>query len=290
VSAGQVSTLATVRSLDFTKAHGTGNDFVVLADLDDELELDDALVRALCDRRHGVGGDGVLRITAGRDGAHVTMDYRNADGTVSEMCGNGVRVVAKHAVDHQLATPDGDTLRVATLRGVLPVTIVRDAHGHVTEAEVDLGPTIVGELLAPIEVDGHEVAITTVSIGNPHVVILVEDVASAPVDTVGPALEWHPRFPDRTNVEFAEFGGGDEVRVRVWERGVGETAACGSGACAVFGALYALGHVGERLTVRFPGGDVVVRLTEEGTTTLRGNAVEVAAGRLDGDWLAAVRP
>ncbi len=287
----------------FTKAHGTANDFVVLVDLDDRLDLSASLVRALCDRRRGVGADGVLRLGAPRDGAHVFMDYRNADGSIVEMCGNGVRVVAKHVVDHGLVTTDGDRVLVDTRAGVKPVTVSRDAAGRVAEVTVDMGPPVLdpgeipfdarrpGDVQEPITVDGQTLTVSAVSMGNPHAVTVVDDVDEAPVRTLGPLVEVDPRFPKRTNVEFAQPVSPDTIRLRVWERGVGETAACGTGACATLVALQRLGHAGPNATIHVPGGILTVRYDpdEHPSVFLTGPAVEVAHGELDGQWLHDAR-
>jgi diaminopimelate epimerase len=289
--------------MEFTRAHGTGNDFVVLADLDGSGEpLTDALVRALCDRRHGLGADGVLRLAPPVEGAHVTMDHRNADGSRPEMCGNGVRVVAKHLVDHGLVSPDdAGLLRIATRAGVKAVRVQLGADGRVAEVAVDMGPPTLdpadvpfeaedpSALLHRVEVDGAAVELSVVSMGNPHGVVVVDDVDRAPVPTLGPRLETHQRFPAKANIGFVQVVDRDQVRLRVWERGVGETAACGTGACAAVVALQRLGFVDEEVEVRLPGGRVTVSAAPGGTVTLTGPAVEVAHGVLDDAWLDAAR-
>jgi diaminopimelate epimerase len=287
----------------FTKAHGTGNDFVVLADLEDRLDVSAGLVRALCDRRHGVGGDGVLRLGAPPEGADVFMDYRNADGTAVEMCGNGVRVVAKHLVDHGLVPTNAQTVQVATRSGIKSVRVERDEQGRLHRATVDMGEPILDPERVPflaasgdehaleheLVVDGALVRFGVVSMGNPHAVLDVDDVDGAPVTTLGPRLEHHERFPNKVNVGFAEVVAMDEIRLRVWERGVGETAACGTGACAAVVALQRRGRVGEVVDVQLPGGTLTIRHPMDGTVLLAGPAVEVAHGELDDAWLAASR-
>jgi diaminopimelate epimerase len=282
----------------FTKAHGTGNDFVVLADLDDTLALPAGLVRALTDRRLGIGADGVLRIGGPRDGGQVFMDYRNADGSIVEMCGNGVRVVAKHVVDHGLVAPDADDrVLIGTRAGVKAVTVIRE-DGRVVSATVDMGPPILEPAQVPfvadgdglehdVDVDGARLALSVVSMGNPHAVLLTEDVDTAPVARLGPMLEHHERFPNRVNVGFVEPVDRSTIRLRVWERGVGETLACGTGACAAVVALQRLDVVDEDVEVRLPGGSLQVRHTPGGTVWMTGPAVEVASGELDDAWLAA---
>ena len=289
--------------MHFTKAHGTANDFVLLVDLEDRIELSATLVQALCDRRRGVGADGVLRLGKPSTGADVFMDYRNADGGIVEMCGNGVRVVAKHVVDHGLVAPDGDRVVVDTRAGHKPVTVTRDDAGRVREVTVDMGAPVLDPTAIPfhaarpgaptesITVDGHTLQISAVSMGNPHAVTLVDDVDTAPVRTLGPLVEVDARFPKRTNVEFAQPVADDEIRLRVWERGVGETAACGTGACATLVAFQRLGRVGTQATVHVPGGILGVRYDpqEHPSVFLTGPAVEVAHGELDDDWLADAR-
>jgi diaminopimelate epimerase len=288
--------------MEFTKAHGTANDFVLLVDLDDRLELSAVLVRALADRRRGVGADGVIRIGSGGPDTAAFMDYRNGDGSIGEMCGNGVRVVAKHLVDHGLRRPDDDTLRIGTRAGVKPVRIAgRHPGGTVATVAVDMGPPVLDPSAVPfvtadpaatshpVEVDGRRVEVSVVSMGNPHGVVLVDDVADAPVRTLGPRLERHDRFPERANIGFARRLDDDAIALRVWERGVGETAACGTGACAAVVALQRRGLVRAAVAVHLPGGTLQVHHVPGGTVTMTGPAVEVARGTLDAAWVAAAR-
>jgi diaminopimelate epimerase len=289
--------------MEFTKAHGTANDFVVLTDLDDRIELSDALVRALADRRRGVGGDGVIRIGPGGADADVFMDYRNADGSVGEMCGNGVRVVAKHVVDHQLVAPAAEgTVRVGTRAGVKPVRIAAThADGTVASVTVDMGPPRLAPAEVPFVTDDpaalrHPVALedelvhlAVVSMGNPHAVLVVDDVDTAPVTSLGPRLERDGRFPEGANIGFAQPLDAGAIRLRVWERGVGETAACGTGACAAVVALQRLGLVADEVAVRLPGGTLTVHHPAGATVLMTGPAVEVARGVVDAAWLATAR-
>lgn len=305
------------RRMDVTLAHGTGNDFVVLPDLDDAIELSSGLARALCDRRRGPGGDGVLRLGASRtDDADVFMDHRNADGSTARMCGNGVRVVAKHLLDHGLLDPRRrgdrpDVVRVATRSGVKDVTVVeRHGDGTVAAVAVDMGRPRFAPRDVPFDavdpdatvhavpVDDPAVAVAlgkdvvefaVVSMGNPHAVLLVGDAAGAAVDTIGRWLETHPRFPEHANIGFAQVVGRGALHLRVWERGVGETAACGTGACAAVVALQRQGLVDRDVAVTLPGGTLQVAHVPGRTVTMVGPAVEIAHGRLDPAWLDAVR-
>ena len=247
------------RPMRFLKGHGTENDFVLLPDPDDELDLTEELVRRLCDRRAGLGADGVLRVV--REGDGWFMDYRNADGSVAEMCGNGVRVYARFLVDEGLV-PAGE-LALSTRGGTKQVVVGTET------ITVDMGRAVVGD---PIEVDGQPA--TTVDMGNPHAVVHV-----ASVDALG-TLD-----PERKdlNVEYVEDVGPTHLRMRVHERGVGETRSCGTGACAaVVATVLRKGTVrGEPYDVDVPGGRLVVTWREDGHVTLEGPAVIVA----EGEWL-----
>ena len=253
----------------YAKGHGTENDFVVLPDLEDRLDLTPRLVARLCDRRAGIGGDGVLRVVRHRDPAEARwfMDYRNADGSVAEMCGNGVRVYARYLVDAGLE-PYGP-LALATRGGVKQVDIGPDA------VVVDMGPAVVGE---PVLVDGEEA--TSVDMGNPHAVVPVDRVAALGV------LD-----PDRKdlNVEYLEQVGPRALRMRVHERGVGETRSCGTGACALVVAqvLRSGEGRGEPYDVEVPGGRLTVTWREDGHVVLAGPAVLVSEGDVRDDWLEA---
>jgi diaminopimelate epimerase len=280
---------ATGPHLAFLKVHGAGNDFVLLPDLDDRLDLSADLVRALCDRHLGVGGDGVIRLAPPRPDvdADVFMDYRNADGSIAEMCGNGVRTVAKYVADRGLAA--GATVAVDTRAGVKVVHVHRGADGLVDACTVDMGAPVPGAAGQPLALaDGSTVAITRVSMGNPHAVLLladVADVAAAPLATLGPLVERHPAFPDGTNVEVIAVPDRGRVVGRIWERGVGETMASGTGGSAMAVAAVLNGLADRRVAVHLPGG--VLQIDWDMTTLhVTGPAVEVAAGTLDAGWLA----
>lgn len=284
--------------MQITKAHGTGNDFVVLIDLQDEIDLTDHAVRELCARHTGIGADGVIRIGAPRTGGDAFMDYRNADGSVVEMCGNGVRVVAKIVVDRGLVMPWEDIVEVDTRAGVKPVRIARGDDGHVSTVTVDMGPPTADPAVIPTDservddfsIDGVAGFVWSArGIGNPHAITLVDDVLTAPVDTVGPAVETHDLFPKGTNVEFAHVADRGNVNLRVWERGVGETQACGTGACATMALLHDRGLVDDDVAIRLPGGVLNVRYQpdEHPSVFLTGTAEEVVRGELSRSWMSA---
>jgi diaminopimelate epimerase len=268
--------------VEFVKAHGTGNDFVVIEDLDGRQELSAALVRAVCDRHFGVGADGVIRIARGT-AAPFFMDYRNADGSLAEMCGNGVRVVGKYLSDRDHVSGAFD---LETRAGVKHLELHVDDQGLVDRVTVDMGrPQPRDPLQLDLEVDGQKLPVACVSMGNPHAVLLVDDLDAAPVTTLGPLVETHPAFPGRTNVEFVQPVDRGLLHQRTWERGVGETLACGTGACAVAVAAQLQGLVGERVTIDLRGGRLELEWSPGGSVRMTGPAREVAYGTLAPDLL-----
>lgn len=272
--------------MEFVKAHGAGNDFVVLPDLNDALELTAAQVRALCRPHLGIGADGVIRVGGGGAQADVFMDYRNADGSIAETCGNGIRCVAKYVLDRDLVT--SDEVLVGTRAGVKTVRATRGQDGLVERVRVDMGAPVPLKVELTLNVEGVQMQVTTLSMSNPHAVLVVEDVASAPLAVLGPAMQRHEEFPEGTNVELVAADGRDRLRGRIWERGVGETLASGSGAAAIAVAAHLLGMADRFVTVTLPGGALEVDWAEE-TLFVTGPVVEVASGRLDDAWLASVR-
>ena len=269
--------------------HGAGNDFVLIPDLDDAVTLDESLTVALCDRHRGIGGDGVIRLGAARDGvdAEVFMDYRNADGSLAEMCGNGVRTVAKYAADRRGASFEGDrdVVRVDTRGGVKPVVCTRGPDGMVVTCRVDMGAPEVQDVELALDIAGTPIVATTLSMGNPHAVIVVDDVAAAPVEGVGTALQNHEAFPDGVNVEFIVGVDDATVHGRIFERGVGETLASGTGASAMGVAAAVRGLTGRSVDVNLPGGVLRVEWMQD-SVFVTGPAVEVGGGHLDPRWFA----
>ena len=288
--------------LRVAKYHGTGNDFVLVEDLGDRLDLSPSLVAALCDRHRGVGADGVIRVAPARPeaataGATFFMDYRNADGSDAEMCGNGIRCLAK--LVYERGHTDATDLLVDTRGGVKRLRLTVEA-GEVRSVTVDMGTpgfarrdvpmeprdedAFLGE---PFEGAGLSVKASALSMGNPHLVLFVDqEPDQIDVHRIGPVLERDPRFPNRTNVEFV-VPVEDGIRVRVWERGVGETMACGTGACASFVAANLAGLVPRRGAVHFPGGTIDVDWTDGGAVLMTGPAERVMEGVIDRGWLRA---
>jgi diaminopimelate epimerase len=232
--------------MDFVKMEGLGNDLIVV---DGPFHPDPALVAAWCDRRRGIGADGILAV-APVDDSRVRMHYWNADGSPSEMCGNGLRCVARYAFDRGMVT--GPSFRVMTAVGERPVTVhpdgtVRAMLGSVRPADAE-----------PLDLAGY--VFESLSVGNPHAVAVVGDCYSVPVDAIGPIVEGDPHFPERTNVEFVTVVARDRIDVRVWERGVGETLACGTGAVAAAGLVHGRGLTDPAVTVMLPGGPLRVEI------------------------------
>jgi diaminopimelate epimerase len=279
--------------LRFVKGHGTENDFVLLPDPDGALDPTPGLVRALCDRRAGIGADGVLRVVPTEAVDEVAalaaqaawfMDYRNADGGAVEMCGNGIRVFARYLVAAGLA-PAG-AIAIATRDGVKQVTV----RGPNDDVIVDMGeaaPLDLGDVW--VAVDDRRYLATTLSMGNPHAVVPVADLAEAGALTAPPVLDPPDAFPDGVNVEFVLGRGPGRIAMRVHERGVGETRSCGTGACAA--AVAAAGWWADpgplRCLVEVPGGTLLVTRRPDGHVELSGNAVLVASGEVDTGWLGA---
>jgi diaminopimelate epimerase len=271
-------------SYPFLKGHGTENDFVLLPDHDGSVhgDLSAERVRALCDRRAGVGGDGVLRVIrlaalvdasvelVESTGARWFMDYRNADGSMAEMCGNGIRVFAKHLYDEGLVPAD-EPVRIATRAGVK--TVSRDGTTYTAGLGV---ATIHGE--TKVSVGDRSWSALHVDVGNPHAVVTVDDLAEAGRLYDEPSYD-EALYPGGVNVEFVVRRGRDHIAVRVHERGSGETRSCGTGACAA--AVAAAGGMPGRWRVDVPGGTLEVSRDDDGRVSLTGPAVIVARGETD---------
>ena len=268
-------------AVPFLKGHGTENDFVLLPDLDDRLDLTPEQVALICDRRAGVGADGVLRVARDATGeAPWFMDYRNADGSAAEMCGNGIRVFARYLVDAGLA--DAGAVDINTRDGVKQVHL-----GDRGEVTVDMGTArFPGPDDITVAVNGHVWPATSVDVGNPHAVVFVDLLANAGELRLPPVVE--PAYPDGVNVEFVVRQGDRHLGMRVHERGVGETRSCGTGACAAMvaaaradGAPPASSYI-----VDVPGGRLTVATRADGHIELTGPAVIVASGELAESLLA----
>jgi len=250
-------------SLRFTKMHGLGNDFVVIDAIRQQVALAPEQVRFLADRHFGVGCDQVLLVEPPRlVGTEFHYRIYNADGSEVEQCGNGARCFARFVRDQGFT--DRDEIRVGTARGPITLHVEPDGQVRVNMGTPRLEPAdLPFDAPAradtyPIELDGEVVEIGAVSMGNPHAVLLVDDAATAPVERLGPLLESHPRFPRRVNVGFMAVRGRDRIELRVYERGTGETLACGTGACAAVVSGRLRGLLDEQVRVRLPGGELRV--------------------------------
>lgn len=264
--------------LDFTKMHSLGNDFVVFDAWEREISLTAAQLRRVADRRAGIGCDQVLFLGPDPDpDIHFSYRIYNADGQSVEQCGNGARCLARHAADRGYA--DASTQRARAPSGEIGLELHDDGSVSVDMGTPRLEPDEIPfshrgrDLAYALEVSGEEYAIAAVSMGNPHAVLTVDAIASAPVNTLGPRIETHPRFPRHANVGFMEICTPRHIRLRVWERGVGETPGCGTGACAATVAGRMAGELQEDVTVSLPGGDLHVHWEGEGQpVVLRGSA------------------
>jgi len=244
----------------------------------------------MSDRHFGVGSDGLILILPSRV-ADVRMRMFNADGSEGQMCGNGIRCVAKYAFEH--GRSKANPMRIETAAGVKTVELVIDAAGRVTAATVDMGPPILDPAKIPVKVPQkqvidvpirtaqHAYPMTCVSMGNPHAVIFVPDAAAVPLEQVGPEIERHPLFPERVNVHFVQVRSPQEVTMRTWERGSGATLACGTGASAVCVAGALTGRTGRKITAHLPGGDLELHWRQDNDRVyMTGPAVEV----FQGEW------
>jgi diaminopimelate epimerase len=272
-------------TLKFTKMQGLGNDFVVLDGVRQKVSLDATTVRALADRRFGIGCDQVLVVEAPQGDADFRYRIFNADGGEVEQCGNGARCFVVFVREHGLT--DKREIRVETASGVIVPRLTDD--GAVT---VDMGvprfdprqiPFIGGSGAAEeaLDVDGMPVTVSALSMGNPHAVLRVSDVDSAPVATQGPRIEQHPRFPNRVNAGYMQVVDRDTIRLRVWERGAGETLSCGTGACAAVAAGIRLGLLDSPVRVITRGGELRIAWQGEGTPVMMTGPAKTV---YEGEW------
>jgi len=273
-------------TLTFTKMHGLGNDFVMVDLRKKPLPSLARKARAICDRRFGVGCDQIIAILPSKK-ADCRMRIFNADGSEVEMCGNGIRCLAKYLWDRN----DRKIHAKGYLDVETPAGIIRPHIRTGGLVEVDMGEPVLSGRSVPTTFDGHVIGrplkangktyrITAVSMGNPHCVIFTEDVDKVDLEGEGPALENHPAFPNRTNVEFVQPMSRARVRARVWERGAGATLACGTGACAVAVASALNGKTGRKVRVELPGGTLRIEWTRSNRVLMTGPATEVFTGEM----------
>ena len=280
--------------MKFTKMHGAGNDYVYVDARSQDRDWPE-LSRQMSDRHFGVGGDGLILIK-NSDVADLKMSMFNADGSEAEMCGNGIRCFVKYAVDRGIASDSAASVSVETLAGIRQIATITE-DGRVTGARVSMGMPILtpkdvpvklesaGEygsgpvLEYPFQMDGHDLPLTFVSMGNPHAVTFIETpVAEFPLQTVGPKIEHNAIFPNRVNFEIVNVDSPARLTARVWERGSGETLACGTGACGIAVASILNGHSKDTVDITLPGGTLKVDWDGQGEVYLEGPAEEVFSG------------
>lgn len=272
--------------IKFTKMHGLGNDFMVVDMISQHAHLRPEQVRKLSDRHFGIGFDQLLLVEPpGRPDVDFRYRIFNADGSEVEQCGNGARCFARYVIDNKLTSKK--RIRVETSKGIIELEVTPE--GRVV---VDMGPPrllpadipFIAEQQAAeytIDVNGEQLVVSAVSMGNPHCVLLADDVKTAPVETLGPLLECHERFPERVNVGFMEIAHRRFVHLRVFERGVGETMACGTGACAAVVAGQLRGLLDSKVEVKLPGGNLQIEWLGEGhSVMMEGPATKVFEGHV----------
>lgn len=277
--------------MKFTKMQGIGNDYIYVNCFEEKVDDPERVSQIVSDRHFGIGGDGLVLIMPS-DKADFRMRMFNADGSEGNMCGNATRCIGKFVYDNGLTNKTEITLE--TKSGIKYLTLYPE-NGKVKTVLVNMGKAVLipvdipmkaeGEsfINKPIEVLGSEVYITAVSMGNPHAVTYVDDVMSLDLEKIGPAFENHPIFPERVNTEFIKVLDSHTIQMRVWERGSGETWACGTGACAAAVASVKNGYFknGEEITVKLRGGDLFITYNTDGTVLMRGAAETVFTGEID---------
>ncbi|MBQ6462855.1 MAG: diaminopimelate epimerase [Pseudobutyrivibrio sp.] len=275
--------------MKFTKMHGCGNDYVYVNLFEEQLDNPAEVSIKVSDRHFGIGSDGLITIGPS-DKADFRMHIYNADGSEAEMCGNGIRCVAKYVYDHHLT--DKTEITVETGAGILTLILFPE-NGKVQQVRVDMGEPILEPSQIPVVADGDKVIdepievggktwnMTCVSMGNPHAVVFVDDTASFPLETYGPLFENHERFPKRTNTEFVQIISRTEANMRVWERGSAETWACGTGTCACVMACILNGKTEDKVLVHLRGGDLTIEYDRESNHVfMTGPATEVFSGEI----------
>ncbi len=271
----------------FTKMHGIGNDYIYINCMESMPDRLSELAEEMSDRHFGVGGDGIVLICPS-DKADFRMRMFNNDGSEARMCGNASRCIARYVHDHKLT--EKTRISLETLSGIKVLSLNMSTDGEVESVTVDMGePELTAAevpvrcaaermMETPVATSWGNVGVTAVSMGNPHGVVFVDPIEDVPFETLGPELEKHTMWPDRANIEFLQIISPSEVRMRVWERGTGETLACGTGACASAVAAALTGRCGREVTVHLRGGDLNIRWAENNHVLMTGGATEVFEG------------
>lgn len=295
-----------VQKITFSKLHGLGNDFILIENLKGETKLNTEQIQFLCNRRFGIGADGIMLVEKPINPANdFSWFFANSDGTFPEMCGNGIRAFAHYVKNHGLIAPNISAIRIETLAGVKvaefdgedqvrvdmgiaqsvsdgKLTTLPMVGGGVIDAEIKLGSPV-SLSNGPKKIDS--LLVSAVSMGNPHAVIFADELGltidDELIETLGPKIEAHPEFPHKTNVEFIAVADRQNIEMRVYERGVGETLACGTGACAAAFAAYQKGRIDSRVTVHLLGGNLQIEITPNQRVYMTGPAEEVYSGEIN---------
>ncbi|MDD4507618.1 MAG: diaminopimelate epimerase [Eubacteriaceae bacterium] len=274
--------------MKFTKMHGTGNDFVVIDNTNLKIHLNQQEVAALCDRHKGIGADGLILVEPSKT-ASVFMNYYNSDGTIAQMCGNGVRCLSRFVREKGIVSKD--SFDVETRAGIIGITLL-ERHQQYSQIQVDMGRVSFNAAKLPVEYknkpevmgeftkfDGITYQYGCASMGNPHMVVLVNDLKEVPLEDMGAHYECHPMFPEKCNISFAQVLDENHIRMDTWERGAGKTLACGTGTCSSVAVLHRLGKVGTEVEATLSGG--VLKIVLKGNEVfMTGPAVSVFEGTI----------
>jgi len=276
--------------MKFTKMHGIGNDYIYVNCLEESIENPSEISKKISDRHFGIGSDGLVLILPSKK-ADFLMRMFNSDGSEAEMCGNAIRCVGKFVYDNKLT--DKTTISVETLAGI-KILDMHTTDNKVTSVKVDMGEPILtpdkipvisskdNVISEPVEIDSQTYKVTCVSMGNPHAVTYVDDVINFPLEVIGPKMETHSIFPKKVNAEFVEVIDRNTLKMRVWERGAGETLACGTGACAVLVASYLNGLCERKAVIKLLGGDLIIEWNEsDNHVYMTGPATKVFDGEIE---------
>ena len=268
------------RKFQFTKMHGLGNDFIVVDAINQRLDVSESpeLAKKLCERNFGIGADGLI-LALRPTHSDIQMRIFNPDGSEPEMCGNGIRCFAKFIHDNKMI--EKDVFSVETAAGIIVPALITN-NGEVTAVEVDMGAPAYTQIKEQIAVNNQNFEFTRVSMGNPHAVVFVDDLKKIDIEGLGPHFETHPTFPDRTNTEFIQVINRNEIVLIVWERGAGETLACGTGACASVVAGVLTDRLDRKVLVHLPGGDLSIEWQQsDNHVMMTGPATSVYKGEIE---------
>jgi diaminopimelate epimerase len=282
--AGECALLGAMKqAFDFVRSHGLGNDYLVM----DGVKLTPAQIRTICHRNTGVGSDGILlNVPAQGKGTDFALRILNPDGSEAEKSGNGLRIFSKFLYDHGYTKKTAFTIH--TLGGVVRAKLILRQNRCVA-VRVDMGRALIDRQLTSLTVAGQTLRVTSLSVGNPHCVTIVDDLKSVDLLKLGPLIENHPAFPKRTNVQFAQVLDRANVRALIWERGAGHTLASGSSSCAVAVACFDQGLVDGRVTIQMEGGNLTIALDRDLNLVMTGPVEEVCTGRFSADLRRRLR-